>query len=465
MVTEVTPTKPALFLTGATGLVGTRLLEQLDPDCYSTITLLCRSGIELPQRLAGSGKVTVLRAALNDVAVYAGHLTPQTCIVHLAAITGKADRPQYFAVNTHATGRLIQVAADAGVRGFLFVSSIAVSFAERSGYHYAESKEQAETLLRDSALRYCILRPTIILGAGAPIWQSFYQLARRRLIVLPGTGQTLVQPIYIDDLVRLLEEIVVAGRFAGETLEIGGPEALSLDDFVGRIHLAGTGRRARILHLPLGLVLGPLRLLESFMANHLPVSSGQFASFHNDGSVRANALVTPAGNKMLDIDAMLVRLLEAEQGQQAAASQQHECRVFSRYLTGQLPEPVVCEKYADALTARQHRLLEVHGRFDALLLGMAAMHPLLTRFADVYARYFYSDSVLRRRLVMLLAILETRSAVFAQLDSPNCGGKTGLLVGMSLRSIASVMLLAVALITLLPLHLLFGRRSDAGQAG
>jgi NADH dehydrogenase len=465
VVVEVISVKPALFVTGATGLVGTRLLSQLDPDCYSTITLLCRSDIELPAQLAVSGKVTVLRAALNDVDSYQEHLTPQTCIVHLAAITGKADRPQYFAVNTHATGLLIKAAEHARVRGFLFVSSIAVSFAERSAYHYAESKEQAEALLRDSALRFCIVRPTIILADDAPVWQSFYQLAQRGLIVLPGNGRTLIQPIYIDDLVRLFEEIVANNRFAGETIEIGGPEALSLDDFVSRIHLAATGKQARILHLPLGLILGPLRLLESFMAAHLPVSSGQFASFHNDGTVRANSLVKPAGSEMLDVDAMLVRLLEAEDGPAAAELQERECCVFSRYLTGQPPEAGVCDKYSEALTSRQHRLLEVHGRFDALLLTLAAVHPLLTRFTDIYSRYCYSDSVLRRRLIMLLAILETRGSVFMQLDSPNCAGKAGLLLGMSLRGAISALLLSVALITLLPLQLLLGRHGDTGQAG
>jgi NADH dehydrogenase len=465
LVAEVTPEKPALFLTGATGLVGTRLLAQLDPDRYSKITLLCRGGIELPERLAGSGKVTVLHAALNDVDVYVEHLTPETCIVHLAAITGKADRPQYFAVNTHATGLLIKAAEAAQVRGFLFVSSIAVSFAERSAYHYAESKEQAEALLRDSALRYCILRPTIILAHDAPIWQSFYQLAQRGLIVLPGNGRTLIQPIYIDDLVRLLEEMVTDNRFAGELLEIGGPEALSLDDFISRIHLAATGKRARILHLPLGLVLGPLRLLESFMAAHLPVSSGQFASFHNDGTVSANALVTPAGSEMLDVDAMLPRLLETEDEGRDAELHERECRVFSRYLTGQLPEAGMCEKYSEALASRQHRLLEVHGRFDALLLRLAAVHPLLTRFTDIYSRFCYSDSVLRRRLVMLLAVLETRGSVFMQLDSPNCAGMAGFLFGMGVRGVASVVLLVLSLFTLLPLQLLLGRNGNGDQVG
>jgi nucleoside-diphosphate-sugar epimerase len=303
-----------LFLTGASGFLGTHLLAQLEPADYDSVTLLCRHGLRLPARLAAAGNVHVVQASLHEVDKYAGCLGPDTCVVHLAAITGKADRPQYFAVNTHATGLLIKAAEAAQVRGFLFVSSIAVSFRDRRGYHYAESKEQAEMLLQSSRLRYCIMRPTIILGPDAAIWKSFLGLARRRLIVLPGNGQARIQPVYVDDMVRLIMEFVGTDRFRNEVLEIGGPEVMSLDGFVRRIHRACTGNNPVVLHLPLVFILGPLRLLESFMAARLPVSAGQFASFHNDGIVTANALVVPSSGDMLDTDAMIAHLLGERHG-------------------------------------------------------------------------------------------------------------------------------------------------------
>jgi len=299
----------SLFLTGASGFLGTHLLARLEPADYGSITLLCRHGLALPDRLAQAGNVHIVQASLHEVDKYAGCLGPDTCIVHLAAVTGKADRPQYFSINTHATGLLIKAAEAAKVRGFLFASSIAVSFRDRRGYHYAESKEQAEHLLQESKLRYCIMRPTIILGRDAAIWKSFHGLARRRLIILPGDGRTLIQPVYVEDLVRLILEFVTTDRFRNELLEIGGPEVLSIDDFMRRIRRACKGNTPFILHLPLALILGPLHLLETFMAAKLPVTAGQFASFCNDGNVTANALVGPGSGEMLDMDAMLARLI------------------------------------------------------------------------------------------------------------------------------------------------------------
>jgi NADH dehydrogenase len=297
-----------LFLTGATGFLGSRLLDRLDPAAFSSVTLLCRNGPVLPERLAVAANVDVIRASLDEVGRYADRLGADSVIVHLAAVTGKTDRAEYFSVNTEATGLLIKAAEQADVSGFLFASSIAVSFRDREGYHYAESKEQAEQLLQDSGLPYCIIRPTVILGEDSPIWQSFYSLAQKSLIVLPGNGRTLIQPIVVEDLVRLIMDIVTGKRFNNELLEIGGPDTLSMDEFVQRIHQACRGDRARIVHLPLGLILGPLRLIDRFLPSLLPVSSGQFASFHNDGAVTANALVTPTGEPMRGIDAMLQRL-------------------------------------------------------------------------------------------------------------------------------------------------------------
>jgi len=298
----------ALFITGASGFLGSKVLERLEPGDYSRIILLSRSGLELPKQLAASDNTNVVQASIHDVDKYASQLDSNTTILHLAAMTGKAEPRDYYHVNTDGTAELLKISKLAGIAGFLFVSSIAVSFSDRKGYHYAESKKQAEQKVRESGLKYMIVRPTIILGKGSTIWESFSALSRSSIILLPGTGKTRIQPIYIGDIVELLLGIVSGSRFIGETLELGGPEALTMDDFVQRIHRAYRGDRGRVVHLPLGVILGILRTVECWFPTALPVSSGQFSSFYNDGTAGENDLYQSLGVKMKTVDDMLERL-------------------------------------------------------------------------------------------------------------------------------------------------------------
>ena len=303
----------SLFLTGASGFLGGRILEHIRPDDYSAITLLSRRAPALPTHLASSDKVTIICAGIDDTDKYAQHMGPDTRIIHLAAVTGKADRETFLKVNVDGTRILLEAAVNAAVEGFLFVSSIAVSFTDRQGYHYADSKEQAERYVRQSGLRYCIARPTIILGAGSPIWDSFAALAKSSLIVLPGNGKISIQPVDVDDLAGQLLQITNSNRFNNEILEMGGPEALSMDDFVRRIHRQLKGGEARIIHLPLGMILAPLRLAEKLLpASLLPVSSGQFASFNNEGTAKSNDLVESNSADMKTVEDMLDLLAGTE---------------------------------------------------------------------------------------------------------------------------------------------------------
>ena len=58
----------------------------------------------------------------------------------------------------------------------------------------------------------------------------------------------------------------------------------------------------------LGMILLPLRTVEAVFPSLLPVSSGQFASFNNDGTVTANELVRASGADMKGVDDMIGQL-------------------------------------------------------------------------------------------------------------------------------------------------------------
>jgi NADH dehydrogenase len=94
-------------------------------------------------------------------------LTGCNTVLHLAAATGKAAKEDYYNIIVNGTSELISNCHKAGVRNILYVSTIAVKYPDKYRYDYAQSKEQAEVIIRNSGLNYAIVRPTIVIGQGS----------------------------------------------------------------------------------------------------------------------------------------------------------------------------------------------------------------------------------------------------------------------------------------------------------
>ncbi len=275
---------------------------------YAGITLLARRTLELPEPLAAPDRVAQVRAGLHRPERYASHLGPSTVVIHLAARTGAAPPQAYLETNVEGTRALVEAAETQGVAGFLHVSSIAAGLDDTSGYPYAESKRAAEAVVRGSSLRSTIIRPTVVLGEDSPTWQKLRTLARAPLLVIPGAGTARMQPIHVDDLVRVMLRVVSDDLFEGGTYEVGGPEVVTMGDFLRRAHQRYSGRRRPAVRLPLAPGLALLRAAEKLVPVTLPLTAGQFTSFVRDLVAEPNDLVESLRGEMKGVDEMLSQL-------------------------------------------------------------------------------------------------------------------------------------------------------------
>ena len=133
----------SLFITGASGFIGRHLLARLNPQAYEHIYCLSRNaGVSANSEPAMD--VTWLQGSLFDSDSYEHCLDPSVVVVHLAAATGKAPAEQYFSVNCDGTRHLLDRCRERQVKNFLFVSSIAANYRDKSHYYYAQSKLEGE---------------------------------------------------------------------------------------------------------------------------------------------------------------------------------------------------------------------------------------------------------------------------------------------------------------------------------
>jgi len=134
-----------------------------------------------------------------------------------------------------------------------------------------------------------------------------------------------------------------------------------------------------------------------------------------------------------------------------------ECDVLTRYLTGALPSRDVTAAYLDGVSREPGPPDDA----DARLLDFAGRGPVRARTADVWCRVFAPTSRLRRRLVLLLAILECTPAV-ERLDRIATTAPARVAVGLARRAAASAALLLVGTVLLAPvLRLRSGRAPEA----
>lgn len=297
-----------ILITGAGGFVGRHLLRRIEPGEFESVCCVSRSGPsgELTKR----DDLRFVRASFLDFDAYASELQQAEAVVHLAAVTGRAPRKEHFRVNAEGTALLIEKCKQLGVRRLLYVSSIAAGYANVRHYHYAQSKQRAEQIVHNSGLEFAVVRPTIVLAKDAPLWGSLLGAARKSPIKMPGNGRARIQPIWVDDLVDMIRLVLRDDLFDGGVSDLGGPEALSFEDFLRRIHRRLTGKNPRVVHLPLGLMSAVLGLLEPLSFGLLPVTAGQLAAFGNDGTAKDNELTRRFPGRLKNVGDMLERLID-----------------------------------------------------------------------------------------------------------------------------------------------------------
>ena len=136
------------------------------------------------------------------------------------------------------------------------------------------------------------------------------------------------------------------------------------------------------------------------------------------------------------------------------AGLEHECRTFTRYLVGHEPSPYVVAKYCDAHSSSPAFRGD---RFDERLVVVARWHPVTALVTDAYATIFAPHSALRKKLVLVLAILEVSPPFCRELENLQGGGLATQALRVGARLLVFTPALLVGVIMLLPVRLLTPR--------
>ena len=156
---------------------------------------------------------------------------------------------------------LFDAARRAGVRRIVHISVINASHDAPTAYFRA--KAVVEDALTASGIAYAIVRPTVTFGPGDILVNNLaWTLRRLPLFGVPGDGRYPIQPVHVEDVAAVA---VRAGDITEDvTLDAGGPETFTFDEFVALVRQA-VGSRARLVHLPAMASLAAASLIGLFV--------------------------------------------------------------------------------------------------------------------------------------------------------------------------------------------------------
>ena len=262
-----------ILVTGATGFVGREL-------CRTWVATGCRvraavRAISADTALAGTQQVIV--PAIDADTDWSQALQGVEVVVHLAArvhvMHDVAANPlaEFRRTNTAGTERLAVMAAEAGARRLIFISTVKVngestapgtcfSAADipRPDDPYGISKWEAEQLLLQIAFRtgleIGIVRPVLVYGPGVKgNFMRLISMVDRGLPFPAGLTENRRSMVYLGNLVSALMRCAVYPAAAGRTLLVGDGEDISTTELVRRIASA-LGRVPRLCPAPIWLM-------------------------------------------------------------------------------------------------------------------------------------------------------------------------------------------------------------------
>ncbi len=257
-----------ILVTGGTGFIGRHLVRSL-VNAGRPVRILLRPSVNSPKIPHGI-PVEVAVSSLNDFKGLRAAMKDINFVFHLAGSERHGSQANLNSVDVEGTKMVIQAAAEAGVKRFITLSHLGAN--RSSAFPVLKAKGIAEKWILDSNVPYTIFRTDAVFGPGDQFSEPILRLLRRSpgLFLLPGQGDTVLQPLWVEDLVTCLTLSLDQPETANRIFSVGGIELLTYREIVQQI-----SRKVGIHRLLVPYSLGHMRNLTLWvdqMVKDFPIS-------------------------------------------------------------------------------------------------------------------------------------------------------------------------------------------------
>ena len=212
-----------VVVTGASGFVAKNLRKYLSENDVNLISISRNNFRTYKNEQKIISKDYKEKFILNKI-------KNSNALIHLVGIGKQSVEIDYEMINVELTKHIVNLAKKAKIKKIVYNSGLGVSSKTSVGYFI--SKYKAEKIIVNSGLNYTIFRPSYIVGKDDLFTKFLKKQIKIKTIEIPGSGQYSIQPIFINDVVKILFQSITEKKFGNKIIDLVGSEYLTFEKYV-----------------------------------------------------------------------------------------------------------------------------------------------------------------------------------------------------------------------------------------
>lgn len=235
-----------VFLTGATGFIGSEILKLLLDKKYE-VTVLARDESRIRSEHPA---LRVIKGDILKPETYSDAMQGLDAVIHLVGIIREYPGKGVTFENMHhkATVNIVDCALKNGIERFVHMSANGTREDAVSDYH--KTKYSAELYVKKSGLTYTILRPSVVYGPG----DMFINMLNNFMKLTPvfsyfGSGGYRMQPVSVYEVAEIFVNSLVNSKSFNKTYTVCGKNVLTYKDIL-KLIMEVTGRKRILFPIP-----------------------------------------------------------------------------------------------------------------------------------------------------------------------------------------------------------------------
>ena len=247
-----------VLVLGANGFIGSHLAAALSADGWS-VRAGARRIAEPARRAPGFDWVAADFSRLTTAEAWAPLLAGVSAVVNCVGVLQDGGGDSTRAAHVDGPRALIAACEAVGVSRLIHISAVGAD--DAAGTDYARTKAETERLVQASSLDWLILRPSLVVDRAAFGGTGLIRaLAAFPLIIPVVGGDQSFRPIPLGDLSAAVVAALKPGAVSRETLDMPGPEAVTMAQTV-RLYRGWMGLRpAPVVRVPRALAAPALAI-------------------------------------------------------------------------------------------------------------------------------------------------------------------------------------------------------------